>query len=183
MSATAAPGAGVPDPGGYPVHAPAGFTVALKAALAGMKDHDVSSLAAAVAFRIFLSLFPAAVAAVAIFSLLGDPATLLGRVNGLVPPAVADLLEERVLGVADTQGAGLLAVAGVLGGIWAASSAATTLMSALNRINGTTEERGRRSRASWPRRPCPSAARRSRRCGPNRLRRGSPAPRRLPARR
>jgi membrane protein len=130
-----------PDPGGHPRDMPGGFAATGRGTLAGMKRHDVPSLAAAGAFKIFLSLFPGAVAAVAIFSLIGDPARLLGQVEGLLPDEVATLLEERVLAVADTGGAGLLAVAGVLGGLWAASSAAATVMKALNRINAVTEDR------------------------------------------
>lgn len=119
-----------------------GYLALLVAALKGMLAHDVPVLAAAIAFKIFLSLFPAAVAAVAVFSRVGDPTRLLGRARAVLPPEVISLLEDRVLGVAGTEGAGLIAVVGVLGGLWAASSAAATLVKALNRINGVTEARG-----------------------------------------
>ncbi|HWB71760.1 MAG TPA: YhjD/YihY/BrkB family envelope integrity protein [Egibacteraceae bacterium] len=123
------------------------LTNAFVSALKQVKADDVPTLAAGVAFKIFLSIFPSLIAAVAIFSLVMSPArlpALLGRLEGLVPPEVIEqLLEPPLTGLVGASGgaAGSLAVLGVLGGLWSATSAAVTLIKALNRINHVEETR------------------------------------------
>lgn len=105
-----------------------------KATLAEMKDDDVSLLASAVAFRIFLSIFPTLIAAVAIFGLVTEPSELsrlLNEARAVVPGDAFTLLQRTLAGLTET-GAGGIAVAGIVGGLWAASSAAAVLIKALN---------------------------------------------------
>ncbi|MDP8969278.1 MAG: YihY/virulence factor BrkB family protein [Actinomycetota bacterium] len=120
---------------------------ALVAALKEVKADDVPSLAAGIAFKIFLSIFPGLIAAVATFSLVMSPERLpglLSRMQGLLPQEAIDfvglVLDDLVSDAGG--GAGGLAVLGVLGGLWSGSSAAVTLMRALNRINDVKEARG-----------------------------------------
>jgi membrane protein len=116
----------------------------LRGARARMKQHDLPSLAAGVAFKIFLSLFPGIAAAVAIFSLAVEPAVVAQRVAELLtgfPGAVQELVTDQVEGLTVGEGAPGALVLGVVGGIWAASSAAATLIKALNRINAVEESR------------------------------------------
>lgn len=121
---------------------------ALKGTLAQAKADDVASLAAGVAFKIFLSIFPALIALAAFFALLTEPGDL-GRTLGaiedfdLVPSNALDLLRDPLaeLVVGGGAGAGGIVVAGVLVGLWAASSAAVTLIKALNRAFGVAHPR------------------------------------------
>jgi membrane protein len=113
---------------------------AVRGAVAGMKRHDLGELAGGVAFRVFLSIFPALIAAVAILGLVVSPADIRAMAEDpppFVPEAAVELLrptlEELTAGAG--AGAGALAVTGLLAGLWAASTAAVTVIKALNRIN------------------------------------------------
>jgi membrane protein len=122
------------------------YKLAGKSTLAEIKSDDVPSMAAGVAFKIFLALFPAMIAAVAIFSIVIDPAgleRLLARFSAVLPDAALELLEQPLQNLAEGGGggAGLAAITGVLAGLWAATSAAATLIKALNRASGVQESR------------------------------------------
>ncbi len=119
-----------------------GWLALARAVQEDVKVHDVPSLAAGVAFKIFLALFPSLLAFLAVVSLVADPEALLEAADEVVPPAALDLLAPRIEGVTGTGGAGALLTVGVLGGLWAASSAAVTLMKAMTRIHGSVERRG-----------------------------------------
>lgn len=112
--------------------------------VARVKTDDVPSLAAGIAFKVFLSLFPALLAALAVFSYVIDPIEVARDLRPVLPPGfVNDIIEERLVGIArDRSAAAVALIAGALGGLWAASSAAVTLVRALNRINGVTDQRG-----------------------------------------
>lgn len=117
-----------------------------KATVEEIKSDDVPSLAAGVAFKIFLSMFPAAIAGVAIFSLVTTPADInrfLTVIEGLdfVPQAADELITAPLRELIEGQGAAGIAIAGVLGGLWAASSAAVTLIKALSRAWDVPETR------------------------------------------
>jgi membrane protein len=116
----------------------ADYKVVLLRTKAAVKRDDVPSLAAGVAFKIFLALFPALLAAVAIFSLVTDPAQLeeyLALLEGVVPEQALGILRTALENIVatDATAAGGLAVTGVLAGLFSASSAAATLVKALNR--------------------------------------------------
>lgn len=123
------------------------YRTVAKATAAAIRDDDVPSLAAGVAFKIFLSLFPAAIAGVAIFSIVTTPADIerfLAVLQGLefVPQAADELITEPLRSLVEADDtAGRIAVAGVLGGLWAASSAAVTLIKALSKAWDVPETR------------------------------------------
>jgi membrane protein len=124
----------------------ADYKVALTATVREVKRDDVPSMAAGVAFKIFLALFPSLIAAVAIFGFFADPAqldTYLANLEGIVPEDALGLIERGLANITETGGgaAGGLAITGILGGLWAASSAAATLVKALNRAYETEEAR------------------------------------------
>lgn len=106
---------------------------------------DIPSLAAGVAFRIFLSLFPALFAAVAVFSLVFSGEDIVRLLTGtqFVPADIREQLETPLVRFVEEAGRGatLTVAAGVLGGLWAASSAAVLLCRALTRIFGRSETR------------------------------------------
>lgn len=114
----------------------------IKAAVPMLSQHGVQILAAGVAFNIFIAIFPGLVAAVAIISLVTDDVTdLLARLEFL-PPELTELIAPELASLADAGGGASVALlVGVGGSLFAASSAAGALMTALNQINDTTESR------------------------------------------
>lgn len=121
-----------------------------RAALLATKDEiardDVPSMAAGVAFRIFLALFPSLLATAAIVGLVMDPANLDGyvdRLSGVVPPEALGIVRRVLTNVTETSSGAArgFAVTGVLGGVWAANSAATGVIRALNRAYEIEESR------------------------------------------
>jgi membrane protein len=121
------------------------YKAAAKAAFKEMKEDDVPTLASAAAFRLFLSLFPSLVAAVGIFGLVTDPAELTGlleQLSGLMPEVAVELIRGPLVQLSrNGSGAGFAAVAGIAGGIWAATGAAAGLMKALSRAWDAKETR------------------------------------------
>src|SRR5688500_14164966 len=114
-----------------------------KATLAEVKADEVSLLASAVAFGIFLSIFPTLIAAVAIFGLVTEPSELsrlLNEARAVVPGDAFTLLQRTLAGLTEA-GTGGIAVAGIAGGLWAASSAAAVLIKALNLAYDVHERR------------------------------------------
>lgn len=143
-SASATKSAHRSHPGGHPRSQGTGWRSVVAGLLARVKADDVPSLAAGIAFKIFLSLFPALLAAIAIFSYVVDPVEIAAKLRPVLPPGfVSEIVEERLVGIAADRGAAVVAlIAGALGGLWAASSAAVTLIKALDRIHGVSEQRG-----------------------------------------
>ena len=122
------------------------YVAALKRTMKEVKDDDVPGLASGVAFKIFLSIFPALFAAVAIFSLVTTVSELtswLESAGGFLPEAAADLIRKPLLDLvsAKTSALGFAAIAGVATGIWAATGAAVSLMKALSRAYDVPETR------------------------------------------
>jgi membrane protein len=119
---------------------------ALKRTLKEVKDDDVPGLAAGVAFKMFLSLFPSLLAAVAIFSIVttpGEIAEMLDAASGVLPNSAIELIRNplRELAATDAGPAGLAAVAGIATGLVAATGAAISLMKALSRAYDVAETR------------------------------------------
>lgn len=123
------------------------WVAVLKAAKQQASSDDISSLAAGVAYRIFLSLFPALIAVVAIFRLVADPARLgdyVDRARGVVPDQAIGLVSTelaRLLGQ-DSATVGGIAVIAVLVGLLSAIAAARGIMKALDRAYGVKQHRG-----------------------------------------
>jgi membrane protein len=117
-----------------------------KATLAEIKADDVPNLAAGVAFKIFLALFPGLIAAVAIFSLVTQPEDLprlMEAMSATMPDEAIAVLEQPLAQLTEGGGgaAGGLAVGAILAGLWAATSAATSLIKALNRAYEVPDQR------------------------------------------
>lgn len=115
-------------------------------ALAGeVKNDDLATLSAAVAFKIVLALFPSLLAAIAIFGLFTEPAELnklLESLSSVAPGGVERFLANPLERLIEQEAvAGSAAIIGVAGGIWVASGAAATLNRALSRAYDTADER------------------------------------------
>ncbi|MFT3772115.1 MAG: YihY/virulence factor BrkB family protein [Minicystis sp.] len=90
--------------------------------------------AGSVAYSAFLAVFPFLLFVVALGGLVIDPATLdtlIDQIRRVVPSAVAEILTDRLHALTSGTRPGLLTL-GAIGAIWAASSAVTALMAALN---------------------------------------------------
>lgn len=120
------------------------FVAVAKEIVTEIKDDDVPLLASGVAFRVFLSLFPSLIAAIAIFGLVYDPeglSQLLANTRQVLPPDARELLGRQLERLTEQQAGGGVAVAGIAVGLWAATTAATATMRALNRAYEVEEKR------------------------------------------
>ncbi|WP_437811532.1 YihY/virulence factor BrkB family protein [Sorangium sp. So ce1078] len=107
-----------------------------------VKD-KVDTVAAALTFFGVLSIFPFLLFAVALAGLVIDPAEsarLMREFYQMAPPAVANILGERLQALTEGQSPGLLTV-GALGAVWAASGGVIALMDALNSAYGVEDSR------------------------------------------
>lgn len=107
----------------------------------------VSIVAAGLAFYVALSIVPALVATVAVYSWLRSPSDLFQRIETwttALPSEVQRLLAGQLLEIAGTTGAGVgISFAGsILATFWAASKASRALMTTLNIAYGLDERRG-----------------------------------------
>lgn len=107
-----------------------------------IKD-KVDTVAGALTFFGVLAIFPFLLFAVALAGLVIDPAqaeALIRELYRVAPPAVADILSQRIQGLTAGQSPALLTL-GALGAIWAASGGVTALMDALNTAYGVEDQR------------------------------------------
>jgi membrane protein len=107
---------------------------------AEIKSDDVASLAAAVSFKIVLALFPALLAAVAIFALVVEPEDLEQLLTN-VPAELTEVVQGQLDTFIQQAASGGIAVTGIAVGIWAASGAAATLNKALSRAYDLADDR------------------------------------------
>ena len=139
------------EAGTEPVDTPADLTradyvAAFKSTLKEVKDDDVPGLAGGVAFKIFMSIFPSLIAAVAIFGLVMNTAEMaewLREARGFLPQQVIDLIAPFLDDLTKTKQstASFTALAGVATGLFAATSAAISMMKALSRAYDVQETR------------------------------------------
>jgi membrane protein len=117
------------------------------------KAHNLSLVAAGVAFYGMLAVFPAIIATVTVYGLVADPdhiADQLKPVTRTLPPGADTLLTDQLTGAARVGRAGLtlglvISLAAVL---WAAAGAVRALVTGLNVVADRPEERGLLSRAA-----------------------------------
>lgn len=110
-------------------------------------DDDVSGLAAEMAYRLLLAMFPffiflAAVGAFVASALNIDNPTerIMDSLGDALPRDAASVLEDQLQQVLGERNAGLLSL-GIVAAIWTASGAMNTLIKALNRVYDVQESR------------------------------------------
>lgn len=109
--------------------------------------YELSVVSAGVAFNEFFALFPALAAAIALYGLVADPATVdrqLALLGGFLPGDVLSLLQGQLQGLTRTS-EGSLSVSLVLAlavALWGATRGIKGLISGLNIVYGETEKRG-----------------------------------------
>ncbi|MFN3216234.1 MAG: YihY/virulence factor BrkB family protein [Acidimicrobiales bacterium] len=117
------------------------------------EDH-VTLAAAGVAFFGFASLVPLLAAGISIYGLVADPSdvtSLVDRIEGTVPQAVADMISQQLDSVvgASTGALGFATVAGIAIGIWSASSGVGHMIEAVGIAYQEDEDS---DRSFWTRR-------------------------------
>lgn len=143
---TADQAAGVP--GGSadkPTDVPAkGWVQIAKRGWAEAKVDNVPLLAAGMAYYAFLAIFPAVIAAVLLYALFADPATITAQVNDLgasLPQEIRTTITDQIT-LAEGRGAGWGAVVAILLALFSASGGVGNLMTAINTAYDEEENRG-----------------------------------------
>lgn len=103
-------------------------------------------LAAGVAFYLFTSLFPALIAAVSIYGLVADPATVASqteRISDALPADAASIINGQIeqLTSAPSSSLGLGAIIAILLAVYAASGGIGNLVTAINQLYGIEDGR------------------------------------------
>ncbi|MFA9430818.1 YihY/virulence factor BrkB family protein [Egicoccus sp. AB-alg2] len=111
-----------------------------------LKNDHVSLLAAGVAFKGLLALFPAIIAAISIWGLVADPAQIqqqMANLTGALPADAAGLIEGQMTQVAET-GSGALSfalVVSILIALWSASGGMAGLIEGCNAAYDEVDQR------------------------------------------
>ncbi|HEY0837836.1 MAG TPA: YihY/virulence factor BrkB family protein [Azospirillum sp.] len=108
---------------------------------------NISIVAAGVAFYALLAIFPAVAAAVSMYGLVADPASIeqhIEQLAGFLPGEGVQILRDQAHSVAQSSGQGLsFGVAfGLLLALWSASRGVNSLITALNIAYEEDEQRG-----------------------------------------
>lgn len=117
-----------------------------KRVVAELKRDHVSLLAAGVAFKALLALFPAIIAAVTIWGLVASPQQMTQQLSGFIdalPQDAASLVEDQLTSVAE-GGTGALSLALVLSiliALWSASGGTAGLIEGVNAAYDEVDER------------------------------------------
>lgn len=138
------PGAQAERPAEIP---PRGWFQILKRALREAKEDQISLAAAGVAFYAFLSIFPAMLAALAVYGLLAEPGQVqqqLNSISGALPEQARQILTDQLSSLASGQQGALTIglVISVLLALWTASGGVAGLMQAINIAYDERETRG-----------------------------------------
>lgn len=138
------PGATADEPRQIPAK---GWFQVTKRAWAESKVDQVPLLAAGVAFYSFLSLFPAMIAAVTIYGLVADPATVARQTQAIsdaLPADAASIITKQMEAIASQpqQSLGLGLVIALALALWSASGGVGNIVSAVNVAYDEEETRG-----------------------------------------
>ena len=139
---TSVPGEDADKPQDIPAR---GWVQIAKRGWAEAKTDQVPLLAAGVAFYAFLSLFPAMIAAVILYGVIADPATIasqVGAVTQALPDDAKKLITEQLTTLSGQRQAGIGAIFAVLLALWSASGGVSNLMTAVNTAYDEEETRG-----------------------------------------
>jgi membrane protein len=126
---------------------PRGWWQVVRRAFKESSADNVPMLAGGVAFFAFLAIFPAIIAALTLYGLVADPATVATQVNDLsailpqqAQPIVADQLQSVSSASGRALGFGL--IVSLLAALWSASSGTGNLIKAVNLAYDEDETRG-----------------------------------------
>lgn len=123
-----------------------GWKAILKRVVTQLKEDHVSLLSAGVAFKALLALFPAIIAAISIWGLVSDPATIQRQITSFtsaLPEAASSVIEQQMTDVA-SSGSGALSgalIVSILLALWSASAGVAGLMEGCNAAYNEVDER------------------------------------------
>lgn len=133
-----------------------GRVAVLKRALKGVSEHNLTNVAAALAYYAFLAIPSVLLVAVGVFALVGsesDVNRLVDRLGSVVPDQAQQLIQDSLTRMAGNTGTGItVLVIGILLGLWSVTGAMQTLMWGLNIVYDREETRGfvkKRLTALW----------------------------------
>lgn len=114
---------------------------------AEMNQDNLSLVAAGIAFYGLLAIFPAIAAAISLYGLVADPATVeqqMSSLMGVMPQEAAGILREQLRSLASQPSAGLSAglIGGLLLTLWSSAKGTKALMQGLNIVYDEDERRG-----------------------------------------
>ncbi len=108
-------------------------------------DDQCTDLAAALTYYAVLSIFPALLALVSVLGLVTDPTKAVAKVMDILEPLVSkqtlDAVQPVVDNLANSQGAGVALILGLVLALWSASGYVTAFSRAMNRIYEIREGR------------------------------------------
>jgi len=122
-----------------------GWFAVTRRAWAEAKEDQVPLLAAGVAFKAFLAIFPALTAAFLVWGIFGNTQTIVDQINAIsaVPDSARQLVVDQVQTVSDQKStAGITAIVAIVLALWSASSGVENLMAATNLAYDERETRG-----------------------------------------
>ena len=118
----------------------------LRRAFAKAREDDVTMVAQALAYSLFLAIPAGMLVVLGVFSLVADAATvesLIDRAQTVMPEEAATLLRDSLRRSTESPGSGIvMTVVGFALAIWTTTSAATTLMKGITVAYDGTESRG-----------------------------------------
>jgi membrane protein len=134
----------VADPGLTDLSARDLKAVVIRAGKSGL-EHQITDLAAALAYYSFLAIPSVLLVALGVFSVFADPAavqSLIDRVGKVAPADVTALLDDSLTRMSQNNSGGwVMAAVGFVLALWTTTGAMTALMRALNRAYDRKESR------------------------------------------
>jgi membrane protein len=137
-------------PGAYAEHPqhipPKGWREVARRGYREFSTDQMSLIAAGVAFKAFLSIVPAIIAAILVYGLVADPAQVghqVSSLSGVLPASARDLLEQQLTSLVTTNHSslGIGLVSSLLLSLWSASGGTGNLVQAVNDAYDETETR------------------------------------------
>ena len=122
------------------------WTALAKAVKARMDDHNLTLVAAGVAFYSFLAFIPALVAVVSLYGLVANPADVTRQVDdlaGALPDEARAFMTSQIQSIIASSSAGvtLAFVVGLAAAIWSASAAMVSLIQGIDLAQGRRQKR------------------------------------------
>lgn len=131
-----------------PAQIPAtGWWQVVRRAMKEASADNVPMLAGGVAYFAFLAIFPALIAAISLYGLVADPATVAAQLEGIavaLPESAQPLIADQLKAVVSTSGGALTTglIVSVLAALWSASGGTGNLIKAVNIAYDEEESRG-----------------------------------------
>lgn len=110
-------------------------------------EHNLTIVAAGVAFYSFLAIFPALMAILSIYGLAVDPQQAeqqIGQLSGMMPKEAFSIIKERIENLVSTPGGALGwgTVLGILVSLWSANAGTKSLFTGIDIAYNTKNNRG-----------------------------------------